>query len=463
MKLTFFGATHEVTGSCYLLEVNNRRILIDCGLFQGSPAGEKRNHEKFPFEPSSIDALILTHAHIDHSGRIPLLVKWGFEGKIFTHIAAKDLCRIMLKDAGFIAEKNADWENKKRQRKGLPPVEPVYTMEDAKLAMRHFRGIDYQNRISVGKGIEATFHDAGHILGSSIVELDIQQNGQRKKLVFSGDLGKSHALLQNTPQQLPSADLVVMETTYGDRLHRSADETLKELGEIFRTANENKGNILIPAFAVGRSQELLYLFSKHYQEWKLRDWQFFLDSPMAIEATSIYSKHKNIQNSHAAEIWKSDYEHKLMPNLHFVKTSKQSMNLNRIRNGAVIIAGSGMCTGGRIRHHLKHNIWRRNCHVLIVGFQAAGTPGRALVEGARKIRLWGETIKVEAQINTIGGLSAHADQHGLLNWYSGFTNTPPVVLVHGENGAMEVFAEKLRERYPGISLTQPQFAQSIEP
>jgi len=268
--------------------------------------------------------------------------------------------------------------------------------------------------------------------------------------------------LQNTPQQLPTADLVVMETTYGDRMHRSAEQTLQEMESIFSSSNANKGNILIPAFAVGRSQELLYLFSKHYQAWKLNDWQFFLDSPMAIEATSIYSKHKNIQNSHAAEIWKKDYEHHLMPNLHFVKTSNQSMNLNRIRNGAVIMAGSGMCTGGRIRHHLKHNIWRKDCHVLIVGFQAAGTPGRALVEGAHKIRLWGETVKVAASIHTVGGLSAHADQGGLLNWYSGFVDHPPVVLVHGEPEAMHAFGDILRERYPGISLTQPQYAQSVE-
>jgi len=462
MKLTFLGATQEVTGSCFLLETANKRILIDCGLFQGTPVAEKRNHEKFHFDPASIDTLILTHAHIDHSGRIPLLVKWGFKGKIITHHAAKDLCRIMLKDAGFIHEKNADWENKKRQRKGLPKIEPIYTMEDAKASMRQFHGAQYGARVSLGKGVDATFHDAGHILGSSIVELDLQYNGRSKKLVFSGDLGKSHALLQNSPQQLRTADLVVMETTYGDRMHRSPEDTIKEMEEIFCNANENKGNILIPAFAVGRSQELLYLFSKHYQQWKLRDWQFFLDSPMAIEATTVYSKHKNIQNEHAAEIWKRDYEHQLMPNLHFVKTSNQSMNLNHIKNGAVIMAGSGMCTGGRIRHHLKHNIWRRNCHVVFVGFQAAGTPGRALVEGAKKIRLWGETVQVAASIHTIGGLSAHADQGGLLNWYQGFENAPPLVLVHGESLAMQAISEKLRERYPGISLTQPRFAQSIE-
>jgi len=460
--MTFYGAANEVTGSCYLLETGKSRILIDCGLFQGSPDAEKRNHDKMLFDPASIDTMILTHAHIDHSGRIPLLAKWGFNGKVYTHVAAKDLCRIMLKDAGFINEKNADWENKKRQRKGLPKVEPVYTTEDAKASMKLFRGVEYGKQINIGKGIDAVFHDAGHILGSSIVEINIQNNGTRKKLVFSGDLGKSHALLQHSPTPLYQADLVLMETTYGDRLHRSSEDTIKELEEIFSHANENKGNILIPSFAVGRSQELLYLFSRHYRDWNLQQWQFFLDSPMAIEATTVYSKHKNIQNSQAAKLWSGDFEHQLMPNLHFVKTSNQSMNLNRIKNGAVIIAGSGMCNGGRIRHHMKHNIWQKNCHILFVGFQAAGTPGRAIVDGAKKIRLWGETIQVAANIHTIGGLSAHADQKGLLDWYANFEGHPHLVLVHGENKAMQVISEKLRERYPGISLTQPQFAQSIE-
>lgn len=462
MRLTFFGATEEVTGSCCLLEAGGRKVLIDCGLFQGSPVSEKRNHQRFGFDPSSIDCVILTHAHIDHSGRLPLLVKAGFTGKIITHRAAKDLCRIMLKDAGFINEKNAEWENKKRQRKGLAKVEPIYTMEDAKFAMKQFSAVQYGQRVKITKGIEAHFHDAGHILGSSIVEVFVQTKSQRKKLVFSGDLGKSHPLLLNPPTTIRSADLVIMESTYGDRLHRSAEDTLEELASVFETARVNKGNILIPSFAVGRSQELLYIINMHFHEWGLNDWQFFLDSPMAIEATSVYSKHKHLQNPEAAELWIKDYEHRLMPNLHFVRTANQSMNLNRINNGAVIIAGSGMCTGGRIRHHMKHNIWRRNCHVIIVGFQAGGTPGRALVEGAKKIRLWGETVKVAASIHTIGGLSAHADQQGLINWYSAFEDQPPLLLVHGEAEPMRLLSEKLQEKFPHINIRRPQYAQSIE-
>lgn len=462
MRMRFFGATEEVTGSCCLLETHGHRLLIDCGLFQGSAVEEQRNQLPFPFDPASIDSVILSHAHIDHSGRLPLLVKAGFQGPIMTHRASKDLCRIMLKDAGFIHEKNAEWENKKRQRKGMPLVEPLYTMEDAKLAMRRFTGVDYGKKIKLAKGLEFELHDAGHIIGSSIIKLRLQGSAAVKTVVFSGDLGKANSLLLKDPATLRDADLVVMESTYGDRLHRSREDTLVELRQVFKDAAEQRGNILIPSFAVGRSQELLYLFSQHYNDWNLSDWHLFLDSPMAIEATAVYSRHKKLQNKQAADIWVKDYENRLMPNLHFVSTPNQSMNLNRVNAGAVIIAGSGMCTGGRIRHHLKHNIWRRNCHVIIIGFQARGTPGRALVDGAKKIRLWGETIQVAAQIHTIGGLSAHADQQGLLDWYGHFENQPELLLVHGEPPSMQGLTERLKERYPWVKVHRPRFGQTLD-
>ena len=435
MDIRFHGAAGEVTGSCHLVEVAGRRILLDCGLIQGDRKDEARNRDAFPFDPKSIDAIVLSHAHIDHSGRIPLLIRAGFAGPVYTHRASRDLCRVMLKDAGYLNEKDAEWENRKRQRKGLKPVAPIYTIQDAIDAMRRFRGLDYDRKKEIVPGIEVRFRDAGHILGSSIVELWLAERGQRRKLVFSGDLGYRGAPILRDPTPVADADLVVMESTYGDRLHRSRQETQAELAEVIANARAESGNILIPAFAVGRTQEILYYLARNYDAWGLGDWQVFLDSPMAIEATEIYLRHTELYDREAAALWDGHSHRKLLPNLSFSRTGQQSMKLNRVRSGAIIIAGSGMCNGGRIRHHLKHNVWRGNCHVVIVGYQARGTLGRALVDGARHIRLWGETIQVAARIHTIGGLSAHADRAGLLDWYGRFEGRPPVVLVHGEPGA----------------------------
>jgi len=446
MRLRFHGAAGRVTGSCHILEVGGRRILLDCGLIQGSREEEQLNRQAFGFDAGDVDAVVLSHAHIDHSGRIPLLVKDGFRGPVYAQAATADLCRIMLKDAGFLQERDAETENRKRQRKGLAPVEPLHTMADAISAMRRFRKVPYAERRSILPGVEIRFLDAGHILGSAIVEVWLTENGSTCKLVFSGDLGQRATPILRDPTTVREADLVLLESTYGDRLHRSREATHQELGEIFTEALKGKGNILIPAFAVGRTQEILYLFGENADAWGLDRWQVYLDSPLAIDATAVYTKHVDLYDAQASRLWHARGVSAL-PRVRMTRTSDQSRALNRIRSGAIIIAGSGMCEGGRIRHHLKNNLWRRECHVVIVGYQARGTLGRRLVDGNAYVKLWGEEIRVAAKVHTVGGLSAHADQAGLLGWYGAFDGTPPVYLVHGEEDAQQVLAAKIRERY----------------
>ena len=443
MDIEFLGAAGEVTGSCHLLRVADQRILLDCGLVQGSRQDEARNREPFPFDPAKLDAVVLSHSHIDHAGRFPLLVSQGYRGPIYTHHAARDLCAIMLRDAAFIAEKDAEWENRKRARKGLDPITPLYTRRDADRAMRAFKGLDYDSPTDILAGVTVTLRDAGHILGSSIVELELSEQGCARRIAFSGDLGNVGAEILRDPAWVERADLVLLESTYGDRLHRSQDSTMQEMSDVLAAARSAGGHILIPAFAVGRTQDLLYLFGRHFDEWDLGHWSIHLDSPLAIEATEIYLQHTDLYDAAAKAHFAAAHSLAGLPNLHFSRTPQQSMALNRLAGPAIIIAGSGMCTGGRIRHHLKHNIWRRNCHLVIAGFQARGTLGRQLVDGAKHIRLWGETIRVEAQIHTLGGFSAHADQQGLIDWYRHISGRPPVVLVHGEPESQAVLAEKL--------------------
>jgi metallo-beta-lactamase family protein len=444
MEIEFIGAAQEVTGSCHLIRIGDKQILLDCGLIQGPPKEEQRNREPFPFDPGKIDALILSHAHIDHSGRIPLLVRDGFTGPIYCHQACLDLSQIMLKDAAYLHEKDAKWLNRKRERKGLAPVEPLYTMQDAHLALGQFKALVYDKKHEILPGVSVRLRDAGHILGSAIVEVWLQEGDLQRKIVFSGDLGHRGTPILHDLSIIHEADLVLMESTYGDRLHRSWHDTWHEMREVLLSAERDKGNILIPSFAVERCQELLYLFGKHEQDWGLQNRQIFLDSPMAIEATEVYLRHSDLFDREAEAFFKTHRHHPMLPNLHFTLSTRESMALNEIDAGAIIIAGSGMCNGGRIRHHLKHNIWRRDCHVILVGFQAQGTLGRALVNGAKYIRLWGETIRVKAKIHTIGGLSAHADQDGLMYWYRQFRDRPPLVLVHGEGHSMAVLQGLLR-------------------
>jgi len=459
MHIHFHGAAGEVTGSCFLLECGRHQVLVDCGMVQGSRKEEARNAQPFPFDPARLDAVVLTHAHLDHSGRLPLLVKAGFRGKIYTHRASRDLCRIMLLDAAFIAEKDAELDSRKLARKGLPPVEPLYTREDAEHALTHFRGVDYGDEIEIAPGIRLRLTDAGHILGSAIAEIWLQEGHLKRKLVFSGDLGHSGAPIMRDPATVAEADLVIMESTYGEREHRSWQATWDELAAVFAEANASRGNILIPAFAVGRTQELLYLFRKHYHDWGIDRWQVFLDSPMAIQATEVYAKHRALFDRDAAATLGKGEETFSLPNLTLSETANDSMALNRFRSGAMIIAGSGMCDGGRIRHHLKHNLWRPETQIVIVGYQAQGTLGRALVDGVPYVRMWGEQIRVAAKIHTVGGLSAHAGQSGLLDWYGAFTDRPPLALVHGEDSPRETLAAKIEERF-GVEARLPELGES---
>lgn len=459
MNIIFYGAVREVTGSCYLLQVNNNNILLECGMLQGSHEHEQHNHDQFPFNVAELDAVILSHAHLDHSGRLPLLIKEGFHGSIFTHNATVDLCEIMLLDSAYIQEKDARWDNRKRERKGLPLVEPLYSTADAVTTLQYFKGLSYDQKLQICPGVQLTLRDAGHIIGSAIIELSLCEDGLTKKLVFSGDLGHKDAPILRDPYKVKQADLVIMESTYGDRLHRSWQDTWQEMGEIIKNAKSGKGNILIPAFTVGRTQELLYEFKKHFKEWQLADWQIFVDSPMGIKATKVYAKYSNVYDDQARNIEQHSGIFELT-NLHLSETTEYSMKINQIKSGAIIIAGSGMCTGGRIKHHFKHNIWRKNAHICIVGFQARGTLGRALVDGVKNIALWGEKIQVNASIHTVGGFSAHADQQGLLDWYLAFENKPSVVLVHGEQNAMEILAQKLKHQCQA-HVVQARYKQNI--
>lgn len=444
LQLQFLGAAAEVTGSCYLLRVGAYSLLLECGLIQGTPEDEARNAQPFPFDVASIDAVVLSHSHLDHSGRLPLLAKAGYDGPIFTHHASADLCKILLKDSGYLNEREVEWQNRKRQRKHLPLIEPLYTMADAELVMDQFVALDYGVETEILPGVRVRLNDAGHILGSSIVEMWLSDKGVTRKLVFSGDLGHRGAPILQDPAVIKQADLVLMESTYGDRDHRPWDETWNELEQVLLSARHDKGIVMIPSFAVGRTQELLYAFNLNYKKWQLDRWEIFLDSPMAIEATEVYSKHRELYDREARDLQQHNGNPFMLPNLHISRTADESMAINQIRSGAIVIAGSGMCSGGRIKHHFKHNIWRRNCHVLIVGFQARGTLGRLLVDGARQINLWGEVVNVSAEIHTVGGFSAHADRTGLLEWYARFEGRPPLALVHGETQAIEPLAEQVK-------------------
>ena len=460
MQIQFLGATREVTGSCFLVELAGHRLLVECGLIQGSSEHERHNREPFPFQPKTIDAVVLTHAHLDHSGRLPLLVKQGFKGPIFTHRATVDLCAIMLEDAAYLNEKDAEWENRKRKDADQPEATPLYTRDDARRTQKLFAPMEYGARTEILDGIWLTLRDAGHILGSATAELEHGDGARYRRVVFTGDLGHRGAPILRDPEPVEQADLVVMESTYGDRLHRPWQDTWREMGEIVSGAKSSQGNILVPAFAVGRTQELLYVFSQHFQEWGLGDWQIFLDSPMAIEATEVYDRHAKIYDARA-QAWHAGQKQAFrLPNLRLTRTSEDSMQINAVASGAIVIAGSGMCTGGRIRHHLKNNIWRETAHVMIVGFQAQGTLGRALVDGAGRIRLWGEETEVKAHIHTVGGLSAHADQDGLVHWYRRIEGRPRVVLVHGEPEAMDRLQARLQGELQA-DVIQAEFAQKL--
>ncbi len=442
MELEFFGAAGEVTGSCHIVRCAGHQVLLDCGMIQGSRETEARNAEPFPFDPDSIDAVVLSHAHIDHSGRLPLLVQRGFSGPIYAQNATAELCEILLRDSASLAQRDADWQNRKREEQGKPPVQPLYTMDDAIRATRNIQGMRYRTPREILPGIKICFQDAGHIIGSTSVEVWLTEQDETRKIVFSGDLGQYDTPILQDPAVIGDADVVLMESTYGGRNHRDRQDTYDELGEIITTA-EGRGNILIPAFAIGRSQELLYTLGQHYDAWHLDRWHIFLDSPMAIEATRVYWDYPHLYDDDATRLRNNKEDMPMLGNLHLTRSAEESMVINRLRNGGIILAGSGMCNGGRIIHHLRHNLERPECHVVILGYQANGSLGRRLVEGDEWVRIRGREYAVRAKIHTLGGLSAHGDQDDLVRWFSSFGGNPALFLVHGEKDS----ALDLRRRF----------------
>jgi metallo-beta-lactamase family protein len=450
MQLEFFGAAGEVTGSCHILRVAGRQLLLDCGMIQGGHDAPARNRLPFPFDAKAIDAVVLSHAHIDHCGRLPLLVKRGYRGPIYTNKACADLVPILLRDSATLALRDVDRAARNGER-----IEPLYDLEDVEATLKQLVPIAYDTRRDLLPGVAVRVRDAGHILGSSSVELWASEGGATRKVVFSGDLGQYDTPILQDPYKFESADLVLMESTYANRLHRGREDTERELGGILAQAARDGGNVIVPAFAIGRSQELLYLLAKHYGEWHLARWKVFLDSPMAIAASRVYWNNPDRFDEETTRLRESFRGMPPLPNLVLSESSEDSRAINNLRGGALIIAGSGMANGGRVLHHLKHNLERPECHVVIVGFQAPGTLGRQLVDRQPEVRIHGQRVRCLAQVHTLGGLSAHGDQDDLLRWYDSFAGRPPVYLVHGEVPSAEALAGKLREHGAVATVSRP--------
>ena len=446
MKLTFFGAAKAVTGSCHCVEVNGKRILIDCGLQQGR---DERDNRVLDFAPGYIDCVIVTHAHIDHTGRIPLLVKQGFHGRIIATRLTGQLMSIMLRDSAHIQESDAQWQNQKGRRAGRAPVEPLYTIADAENAMGLVETYEYGELVDLFEGVRLRFTDAGHLLGSACAELWLTEEGVTRKIVFSGDLGNVDQPIIRDPQTIDEADYVVMESTYGDRLHEPPESYTEALAQIIDETFEKGGNVIIPSFAVGRTQELLYFMREMKEEGMVKshpDFRVCVDSPLANEATRIYSGNLHgYLDEEAIEALKGGALFQF-PGLTLTETSEESKALNLDTSSKVILSASGMCDAGRIRHHLKHNLWRKECTVVFVGYQAEGSLGRALLEGAKSVKLFGEEIAVNARIVNFKGLSSHADRDHLLAWAKHYAPKPRhIFVVHGEASVTEIFAQKLRD------------------
>ncbi len=460
MKITFLGAAKTVTGSCYYVETKSCRFLVDCGMFQGSSTDEALNLEPFPFNPAELDFIILTHAHIDHSGRIPKLYVDGFKGRIFATKATSELCAIMLPDSGHIQEFENEWTNRKRGRAGLPPIKPLYTHQDAVDCIRLFESVGYNEIINPNACIQVRFNDAGHILGSSIVELWIRENGEEVKAVFSGDLGNRNMPILRDPTVIDSADYLFIESTYGNRNHANVEKKVDRFVEIIRSTVEQGGNVVIPSFAVGRTQEIIYELYKQRERYgdsleKLLEIPVYVDSPLAVSATRVFRNNLDCFDEEARSYVENGDNPLDFPGLRFTQSSDESKALNFSKESMIIISASGMCDAGRIKHHLKHNLWRKESSVVFVGYQAVGTLGRRLVDGAKKVRIFGEEITVNARIEMLEGFSGHADQNGLMDWMKNIREKPKkIFLVHGEEPAMSEFATLIDEEL-GIATIIP--------
>lgn len=446
--VTFIGAAQQVTGSCYLVQTEaGKSLLLDCGIHQGGDDIDSNREVRFPFDPARLDAVILSHAHLDHSGNIPRLVQQGFRGPVYCTRATARMVEVLWDDALGLYEKDLEYENLRRARRGAEPLTAAYDEDDIRKALKLMHPIAFRECLRLNDHVTLCYHDSGHILGSGIVDLKITEGGREKTLVFSGDLGKRNGPLMNDPALVDKADIVMMEGTYGNRNHRSMEATLDQFETVLHETWQKKGNVMIPAFAIGRSQDLLYHLGVMQSQGKLDPWQIFLDSPMGIKITTIYDECYELLDKTDLQKIKGGFCDSIqcfLPQLHFSKSQEDSLAINKIKQGALIIAGSGMCTGGRIKHHFKHRIWNERNTVVFCGFQAGGTLGRVIVDGAKMIRMFGSEFAVRARIETLGGFSAHAGQSDLLHWVGNFKPQPRVMLVHGEPETLKVLQEKLR-------------------
>ncbi len=447
MNISFHGADRGVTGSCHLVHCAGKNILIDCGMYQGGHEISEENSKPFGFDPAKIDYVLLTHAHLDHCGRLTLLVKRGFRGEIITTSASLALARVVMMDAAGLQEEEARYQTRKHHRRGdRKIIEPLYAIVDTLNTLDYFgRVAHYNQAIDIAPNIQATFYDAGHILGSASIVLSLNEGDKSRTVAFSGDLGNADRRLLRDPTPLPHVDVVVMETTYGDRLHRSIADSITELYSAINDAVSRGGNVIIPTFALERTQELLFFLREGIAQGQLpHGMQVFLDSPMAISATEIFKRYPESYTPETTALFKHGQDPFNLPGLHFTRETAQSMAINTVVGGAVIMAGSGMCTGGRVRHHLKHNLWRSNSSIIFVGFATQGTLARQIIDGAKKVKIFGEEIAVKAKVYTINGFSAHADRDELLAWHR-HIHPMRTFLVHGEEDIMQSFATKLQD------------------
>ncbi len=453
MKITFIGAAKTVTGSCFLVETKGSKFLVDCGMFQGHKREDAMNEEPFPFNPADIDFILLTHAHIDHSGRIPKLCNDGFKGSVYTTKATAELCSIMLPDCGHIQEFETEWQNRKRLRAGKKPKQPLYTYQQALDCISLFSSVGYNDVIKLSDNIRVRFNDAGHILGSAIIEVWVLENGEETKIVFSGDLGNKDTPILKDPSIIESADYLVIESTYGNRLHEDNRNKIELFVDIVNETIEKNGNVIIPSFAVGRTQEIIYDLHKERDDFDERLKKFlnvpvFIDSPLAISATEIFRRNLDCYDEEARRYIENGDNPLDFPGLQFTKTPDESRALNERNDNMVIISASGMCEAGRVKHHLKHNLWRKECTILFVGYQAVGTLGRKLVDGAKKVKLFGEEISVNARVEMIDGFSGHADRDGLTEWISKIKKKPQkIFIVHGEEEGMKGFSKLINQKF----------------
>ncbi len=473
MKVTFFGATKTVTGSNFLVEGAGRKFLVDCGLYQGSTKEEIKNNEPFPYNIEDIDFMLLTHAHIDHSGRIPKLYKEGFRKTIFATNATCDLCAIMLPDSGHIQETEAEWKNRKRIRRGEEPIVPIYDAETAAKSLELFKGVAYDQIIEIDDDIHIRFNDAGHMLGSAIIEVWIREDGENKKIVFTGDIGNNDIPLLSEPTMIEDADFLVMESTYGDRLHLESEDKAERFLQIVTDTIRQGGTVVIPSFAVGRTQEILFELNKIKDTPKdtaefdkrfeiLMNTPVYVDSPLAISATEVFRENMNLFDESTQQLIKRGDNPLEFPGLKFTQTVDESKELNESNESCIIISASGMCEVGRIKHHLKHNIWNPKNTILFVGYQALGTLGRKIVDGAKNIKLFGEEVSVNARVEYIEGYSGHADQQGLLNFIYSFIKKPEhIFLVHGEEQGQKILKEKIIEN-TDLPVTIPDYGETYE-